>query len=122
MNDRNGKPLIFTATIQDVEQATEAEGARLKKYPPLAGAPDGNSHPNDFVFFRLAEMYLIRAEALNETGDQTRRDRGPQHRARAALQSRRSRSPVGLPRRRFATRSSTSACSSWRAKPSGVRT
>lgn len=70
VTDRNNAPLIFTATIQNVDAATEAEGARLMKYPPLAGAPDGNSHPNDFAYFRLAEMYLIRAEARNETGDQ----------------------------------------------------
>jgi hypothetical protein len=70
VNDRNNAPLIFTDTIANIESASEAEGARLMKYPPLAGAPDGNSHPNDFAFFRLAEMYLIRAEARNETGDQ----------------------------------------------------
>jgi hypothetical protein len=42
--------------------------SRLVKFPPLVGAPNGDSHPNDFPFFRLAEMYLIKAEALNELG------------------------------------------------------
>lgn len=68
VNDRAGRPLIFTDTINNVESANENEGARLMKFPPLAGAPDGNSHPNDFTLFRLAEMYLIRAEASNELG------------------------------------------------------
>jgi hypothetical protein len=70
VTDRSNNPLVFTDTINNVEQANEDEGARLMKFPPLAGAPDGNSHPNDFTYYRLAEMYLIRAEARNETGDQ----------------------------------------------------
>ena len=31
--------------------------------------PSGSSQPNNFPFFRLAEMYLIKAEALNELGE-----------------------------------------------------
>ena len=69
VTDRGGQPLVFTDTIGDVEKAAENEGARLMKFPPLAGAPDGNSHPNNFPYFRLAEMYLIKAEALNELGN-----------------------------------------------------
>jgi hypothetical protein len=38
------------------------------KFPPLPGAPNGDSHPNNFPYFRLAEMYLIKAEAMNELG------------------------------------------------------
>ena len=68
VNDRQGKPLVFTDTINDVTKAAENEGPRLMKFPPLPGAPNGDSHPNNFPFFRLAEMYLIKAEALNEQG------------------------------------------------------
>ncbi len=68
VNDRTGKPLIFTTTIGDVNAATEAEGVRFNKFPPKPSAPSGNGMPNDFTFFRLAEMYLIRAEAENEAG------------------------------------------------------
>src|SRR5258707_13627896 len=67
-NDRPGKPPIFTAPSADATSANEAGGVRSKKSPPLADAPTGQSHPNDFPFFRLAEMYLIRAEAENELG------------------------------------------------------
>ena len=68
VNDRTGKPLIFTATIADANAASEGEGVRFNKFPPLPSASSGNGMPNDFTFFRLAEMYLIKAEALNEQG------------------------------------------------------
>lgn len=69
VKDRTGNPLIFTASIPDANQANEAQGVRFNKYPPLPDAATGNGHPNDLVFFRLTEMYLIRAEAKNEKGD-----------------------------------------------------
>ncbi|HEU4994973.1 MAG TPA: RagB/SusD family nutrient uptake outer membrane protein [Gemmatimonadaceae bacterium] len=68
VNDRAGAPLIFTPTIANAASANEAEGVRFNKFPPLADAPSGNGHPNDFTVFRLAEMYLIKAEAENEAG------------------------------------------------------
>jgi hypothetical protein len=68
VNDRTGNPLIFTAVIADANEASEAEGVRFNKFPPLPSAPSGNGHPNDFPFFRLTEMHLIKAEALNEMG------------------------------------------------------
>ena len=68
INDRSGNPLIFTDIIPDAEKAGEGTGVRYNKFPPLPNAPSGNGHPNDFPFFRLAEMHLIKAEALNELG------------------------------------------------------
>ncbi len=67
VNDRSGVRLVFTPTIANVESATEGEGARIAKYPP---DPNHNAqdHGNDFTWFRLAEMYLIKAEAQNELG------------------------------------------------------
>jgi hypothetical protein len=71
VNDRTGNPLIFTVSIPDATQATEGTGVRFNKYPPKPSATKGSGHPNDFVLFRLSEMYLIRAEAKNERGDAT---------------------------------------------------
>jgi hypothetical protein len=68
VNDRAGNPLAFTLNIGNETQATEAEGPRYNKFSPKPGIPSGSSEPNNFPFFRLAEMYLIKAEALNEQG------------------------------------------------------
>ena len=68
LRDRNNNPLIYTVDIANENAATEGEGPRYNKFPPLSGAPSGNAHPNDYPFFRIAEMYLIKAEALNELG------------------------------------------------------
>ncbi|MEO6445585.1 MAG: RagB/SusD family nutrient uptake outer membrane protein [Gemmatimonadaceae bacterium] len=67
LKDRAGNPLVFTLDIKDVTQAAENEGPRIYKFtrdPARVGGDNGN----DFPFFRLAEMYLIKAEALNELG------------------------------------------------------
>jgi hypothetical protein len=66
--DRTGAPLSFTIDIPDATQAGEGVGVRFNKFPPLPNAPSGPGHPNDFTFFRLAEMYLIKAEAELELG------------------------------------------------------
>jgi hypothetical protein len=68
VRDRAGNLLVFTVDIRDPSAASEAEGARLVKYTPDPNAVGGGHHGNDFVYFRLGEMLLIRAEALNELG------------------------------------------------------
>lgn len=68
VDDRNGNKLVFSPDILDADKAGEGDGVRFNKFPPLPGAPTGDGHPNDFPFFRLAEMYLIKAEAMNELG------------------------------------------------------
>jgi hypothetical protein len=65
VNDRAGNPLIFTVDIADETQATEGEGARIYKYPHDPNHVAENNG-NDFVYFRLGEIHLIKAEALNE--------------------------------------------------------
>jgi len=69
VNDRNAKPLVFTPAIVDADKASEAEGVRFNKFPPMPSPAHGGNQPNDFTIFRVAEMYLIKAEALNELGN-----------------------------------------------------
>jgi hypothetical protein len=66
VNDRSGNPLVFTDSILDVTAATEGEGPRPYKYPADPNRPAPELNGNDYPIFRLAEMYLIKAEALNE--------------------------------------------------------
>ena len=68
VNDRTGKALVFTSTIPDADKADEAQGVRFNKFPPQPDPPHGSAQPNDFTFFRLSEMYLIKAEAELELG------------------------------------------------------
>jgi hypothetical protein len=60
-------PLNFTIGISDPTQAKESEGIRVMKWP-LDPGKVGVDNGNDYGTFRLAEMYLIRAEAENELG------------------------------------------------------
>jgi len=68
VKDRTGNDLKFTVEIPDAVKANEAHGVRFNKFPPRPSATTGNGHPSDLPFFRLSEMYLIKAEALNEMG------------------------------------------------------
>ena len=65
VNNRQGARLVFTPVIADITAANEGEGVRIYKFPLDPGRA-GNASGNDFTLFRLAEMYLIKAEALNE--------------------------------------------------------
>jgi starch-binding outer membrane protein, SusD/RagB family len=65
--DRAGNPLIFTDTVGNIHQANENEGARIMKWP-VDPAHVAENNGNDFAWFRLSEMILIKAEALNELG------------------------------------------------------
>lgn len=60
-------PLVFTVDIVDPLFAGEGEGARFYKWPADPGHAQAN-HGNDFAIFRLAEILLIKAEALFELG------------------------------------------------------
>jgi hypothetical protein len=68
VDDRSGNRLVFTVDIADETQATEGEGTRIMKWP---ADPDHVSqhNGNDFTLFRLAEIYLIKAEASLEMGN-----------------------------------------------------
>ncbi len=62
---RDHKPLVFDTAIANVTAATEGEGPRIYKWP-IDKAHVAQNNGNDFAWFRVAEMYLIQAEALNE--------------------------------------------------------
>ncbi len=68
VNDRTGARLVFTPVIADITSANEGEGVRLYKFPLDAARASQNSG-NDYSVYRLAEMYLIKAEAQNELGN-----------------------------------------------------
>jgi starch-binding outer membrane protein, SusD/RagB family len=67
VNDRSGVPLFFTPEIRDARAAAENEGVRIYKWPADANR-SGSHHNNDYAYFRLSEIYLIKAEAQNELG------------------------------------------------------
>jgi starch-binding outer membrane protein, SusD/RagB family len=67
VSDRAGVQLFFTPEIRDATQAAENEGVRIYKWPADPNFT-GQWHGNDVAYFRLAEIYLIKAEALNELG------------------------------------------------------
>lgn len=65
--DRAGNPLVFDPNIADVTSATEGEGVRITKWPVDPNHVNENAG-NDYAHYRLAEIYLIKAEAMNELG------------------------------------------------------
>ncbi|MDQ3673438.1 MAG: RagB/SusD family nutrient uptake outer membrane protein [Gemmatimonadota bacterium] len=67
VNDRAGNPLIFDPAIPDPTQAGEGAGVRIVKWP-VDPAHVAQNNGNDYAHFRLAEVILIKAEALNELG------------------------------------------------------
>jgi hypothetical protein len=67
INDNQGNPLVYTLDIPNPENTFDYTGVRIAKWPvdPARVSFDAG---NDFAYFRLAEIYLIKAEALNELG------------------------------------------------------
>jgi hypothetical protein len=67
VNDRQGNPLIFDPNIGNETAASEGAGVRITKWP-YDPAHSEQNNGNDYANFRLAEIYLIKAEAMNELG------------------------------------------------------
>jgi hypothetical protein len=67
VNDNQGNPLVFTLDIGNPDNTFDYNGVRIVKWPldPNHVQQDAG---NDFGHFRLGEIYLIKAEALNELG------------------------------------------------------
>jgi len=60
--------LVFTDTIHDIRAASEGDGARIYKWPVDPNHVAEHSG-NDFAWFRLGEMYLIKAEVEHVLGN-----------------------------------------------------
>src|SRR6202022_4617334 len=76
VKDRQGNPLIFDPNIGNSTScavgpnetcAKEGAGLRITKWPFDPGHVQ-QDNGNDYAHFRLAEIYLIKAEAMNELG------------------------------------------------------
>jgi hypothetical protein len=63
--DRAGNPLVFDPNIPNDAQTGEGNGVRILKWPVDPNHLD-RENGNDYAIFRLAEIYLIKAEAVNE--------------------------------------------------------
>ncbi|WP_220399480.1 RagB/SusD family nutrient uptake outer membrane protein [Galbibacter sp. BG1] len=71
LEDRNGNPLIFTPEFS-LTSSNEVNGIRVIKYPP--DFVTDNTPGNDYVFFRLADVMLMKAEAILRGGAATNGD------------------------------------------------
>jgi hypothetical protein len=73
LKDRTGAPLSFTDVVKAVEVGTNLEvtGIRAFKYPIDYINTDGGSIDNDYVYFRLADVLLMKAEAILRGGTAT---------------------------------------------------
>ena len=73
LNDRTGAKLVFTPDVKSIETGSNLEitGYRAYKYPiDYVNTGDGNID-NDFVYFRLADVLLMKAEAILRGGTGT---------------------------------------------------
>jgi hypothetical protein len=75
LKTRGGAPLVFTSDINLFETGSdlEAKGIRPSKYPVdyVSEAKGGNGCENDHVSFRLADVLLMKAEAIMRGGTAT---------------------------------------------------
>lgn len=69
LTDRSGNPLKFTPDVS-LFFSNEVKGIRTNKYPldPAQINDGGNGSQNDYVFFRFADVRLMKAEAILRGG------------------------------------------------------
>ncbi|HRI58512.1 MAG TPA: RagB/SusD family nutrient uptake outer membrane protein [Saprospiraceae bacterium] len=69
LKDRKGNPLAFTPEVAAIETGNNLEvtGIRVIKYP--IDYLGGDNADNDYVYFRYADVLLMKAEALLRTND-----------------------------------------------------
>ncbi len=66
LKDRAGRPLAFTRTVanQETDATTlEVTGIRVYRYPIDYGPANDGQADNDYVFYRYADVILMKAEA-----------------------------------------------------------
>lgn len=70
LKDRTGAPLIFTDAVSLIERGTNLEvtGIRAYKYPIDYQYNDNGNIDNDYVYFRLGDVLLMKAEAILRGG------------------------------------------------------
>lgn len=71
LKDRTGAPLAFTREVKSIETGANLEvtGIRVIKYP--IDYTSGDNSNNDYVYFRLADVLLMKAEAILRGGTGT---------------------------------------------------
>jgi hypothetical protein len=70
LTDRNGKPLIFTPVVSIIERdrdRLEVAGIRVIKYPIDYASVSNGLANNDWVYYRYADVLMMKAEALLRT-------------------------------------------------------
>ena len=70
VTDRDNKPLSFTWDCP-LSGAGESEGVRVLKYIPKIPPINSHRYDNDFVIWRIADAYLMRAECNLRLGNST---------------------------------------------------
>jgi starch-binding outer membrane protein, SusD/RagB family len=70
LEDRRGNPLSFTREVKLTETGNDLEitGVRVVKYP--IDYTGGDNSDNDYVFYRYADVLLMKAEALLRNGNE----------------------------------------------------
>lgn len=73
LKDRTGAPLAFTSAVKSIEVGSNLEvtGIRAFKYPVDYVNTGAGSIDNDYVYFRLADVLLMKAEAILRGGTGT---------------------------------------------------
>ena len=73
LKDRSGAPLAFTPEVKLIESGDNLEvtGIRPFKYPIDYPNDNSGNVDNDYVFFRLADVLLMKAEAILRGGTGT---------------------------------------------------
>lgn len=71
LSDRTGAPLSFTRAVKAIEVGSNLEvtGIRVMKYP--IDYTSGDNANNDYVYFRISDVILMKAEAILRGGTAT---------------------------------------------------